>query len=253
MISIDRSNVRAPGNWKDRVKKAVPDLAAFQREARRFHKLAINTAKRRTGFASFAPQALPQDSKKRPYFRAIWGSSKDSLALVSHYKCAYCETPINARRSGQVEHFKPKSLFPLLAYDWDNYLLGCGGCNGAKGDRWPRKGGYFRPDRANPATQFDFEPDGRMKASKPDSAAARTVTEFDLNRSWLIEARYTALKSVLEDLQDLVELHKTDKNTAVRLARRHLARVRRPEVAYSAALTRCFVRAWSSAFPRSKL
>ena len=253
MIAIDRSKLKAPANWKDRVKKALPDLAAFQREAQRFEKLGINTATRRKGFATFAPQALPKNSKNRPYFRSIWGASKDGLALLSHYKCAYCETSINARRSGQVEHFNPKSLFPLLAYDWDNYLLGCGGCNGAKADKWPQKGGYFRPDRANPVGKFRFEGNGEMKASKPRSAAGHTVKDLELNRSWLVQARQTALKGMLDELGDLAELHKTHLPTAVRLARRQLARLGRPELPYSAALTQCFVRAWNSACPESKL
>jgi hypothetical protein len=33
-----------------------------------------------------------------------------------------------------VEHFKPKRLYPKLAYVWHNYRLVCGRLNGRKGD-----------------------------------------------------------------------------------------------------------------------
>ena len=35
--------------------------------------------------------------------------------------------------------------------EWTNYFLGCPGCNGAKSDKWPKRSGYIRPDRGDPA------------------------------------------------------------------------------------------------------
>lgn len=42
--------------------------------------------------------------------------------------CCYCESSIGA----QVEHVRPKSLYPELTFDWLNLLLVCGGCNSIK-------------------------------------------------------------------------------------------------------------------------
>lgn len=47
-------------------------------------------------------------------------------------RCMFCED--NA--GNQIEHFRPRSLYPGLAYAWVNYLYACGQCNLKKGDRF---------------------------------------------------------------------------------------------------------------------
>ncbi|MBY0505193.1 MAG: hypothetical protein K2X03_14870 [Bryobacteraceae bacterium] len=49
--------------------------------------------------------------------------------------CAFAAVRIE-RVTGfrSVEHFKPKSQYPELAYDWDNFRLVCGLMNGRKKD-----------------------------------------------------------------------------------------------------------------------
>jgi uncharacterized protein (TIGR02646 family) len=44
--------------------------------------------------------------------------------------CCYCESSIGA----QVDHVRPKSLYPELTFDWLNLLLVCGRCNTVKND-----------------------------------------------------------------------------------------------------------------------
>jgi uncharacterized protein (TIGR02646 family) len=44
--------------------------------------------------------------------------------------CCYCESSIGA----EVEHVRPKSLYPELTFDWLNLLLVCGSCNTVKND-----------------------------------------------------------------------------------------------------------------------
>jgi hypothetical protein len=78
-----------------------------------------------------------------------------------------------------VEHFKPKSLFPSIADDWDNYFLACNGCNGAKLDKWPEAGDFVRPDQGQPATLFEFDDRGGMEALRSESEAQRTVDDFE--------------------------------------------------------------------------
>ena len=160
------------------MERSLPAPAEFRRQAIAFQKLGLNSPKRRKGFAAFAPHVpVP----------ALWGRHKEVIAAMSAHKCAYCEGPINALRASHVEHFKPKSLFPLLAYEWTNYFLGCPGCNGAKGAKWPERGGYLRPDRGDPSSHFVFEADGTARAARARSAADLMLTDFDLNRKWLVE------------------------------------------------------------------
>jgi hypothetical protein len=42
--------------------------------------------------------------------------------------CAYCQRLASDSR-GDVEHYRPKSVYPWLMYDFANYLLGCRVCN----------------------------------------------------------------------------------------------------------------------------
>lgn len=54
---------------------------------------------------------------------------KTSLQTMFGRKCAYCESHITAVSYPHVEHFRPQSIYPKLAYHWDNLLLACTVCN----------------------------------------------------------------------------------------------------------------------------
>ena len=43
-------------------------------------------------------------------------------------RCVYCEDSM----ADEVEHFRPKNLYPELVFDWSNYVYSCGPCNGSK-------------------------------------------------------------------------------------------------------------------------
>jgi len=52
------------------------------------------------------------------------------LSTLTKNHCSYCD--LSGVRRGQssptIDHFKPKSKFPLLAYTWDNLFLCCTEC-----------------------------------------------------------------------------------------------------------------------------
>lgn len=252
MIRLDRTRVKILATWSTHVEKAFPSLTAFREKAEAFEKLDVDDPIRRAGFRSYAPQVLPPKGKKGHCdFKAIWGRAKRAIASMSHRKCAYCETPINAERSAAVEHFRPKSLFPSLVYDWVNYFLGCGGCNGAKSDRWPAGGiCYVRPDESDPETLFLFREDGRMEAVDAGGPADFTIKDLDLNREWLVRPRARAIQNSLEELTDVLDQAEVPEDAKLWLVRRAFERLQNPELAYSAAVKQCFVRAWEKKYPR---
>jgi len=43
-------------------------------------------------------------------------------------RCAYCEDS----RADEVEHVRPKDLYPEVVFFWGNYVYACGPCNGPK-------------------------------------------------------------------------------------------------------------------------
>jgi len=45
--------------------------------------------------------------------------------------CAFCDGQIGAESRETVEHFRPKGLFPELAYAWDNLFPCCDLCQSA--------------------------------------------------------------------------------------------------------------------------
>jgi hypothetical protein len=45
--------------------------------------------------------------------------------------CAYCGSLASDQR-GDVEHYRPKSVYPWLTYEFRNYLLGCRVCNSSR-------------------------------------------------------------------------------------------------------------------------
>ena len=47
-------------------------------------------------------------------------------------RCCYCEDSV----ADEVEHIKPKNLYPDLTFTWNNYLYACGPCNGRKNDEY---------------------------------------------------------------------------------------------------------------------
>ena len=87
---------------------------------------------------------------------AYWRDFHDDLERVFYGLCAYCEEICK----GEVDHFRPKSRFPELVYDWSNWLFACHDCNQAKGGKWPVEG-YVDPcaysESAHPEQYFDFD------------------------------------------------------------------------------------------------
>ncbi len=219
MIRLDRQGVKTPKDWKQRVDAALsPNAAVFWKKARAFEKLAEQGAKRKKGFAAYAPDALPVNAKGKRDFPAVWqkhGEVREAIAAMSHGRCAYCQSDVSSNHAGkggkekppgQIEHFKPKSRFPMQAYAVSNYFLGCMGCNGAKSDQWPASG-YVRPDRGQPGQRFVFAKNGKMKAARArDMQAKKTIEDLDLNRYWLKFHRKGAIRDHVTFVQNLLNV-----------------------------------------------
>ena len=249
MIRLQRKGIVAPADWRALVDAAFPDDAtakAFWKKAAAFEKLAEHGGKRKRGFVRYAPNVLPVGSKGRPEFPAVWRKHEElrqKIAGMSAGFCAYCQSPVSSTHAGkegkkkppgQIEHFLPKSRFPAHAYDWDNYFLSCGGCNNAKGDKWP-VGGYVRPDEGKPGARFVFARDGKVRAKKGDPAAENTVEDMDLQRYWLAYHRRGAIEAHLVFVERL-------------LGSRHItlgALLMPRRVAFSEAINQNVRRAWA--------
>lgn len=62
------------------------------------------------------------DEVKRTLYRMCAGARR----------CAYCEDSA----ADEVEHVRPKDLYPQVVFAWSNYVYACGPCNGPKGSHF---------------------------------------------------------------------------------------------------------------------
>lgn len=79
--------------------------------------------------------------KPMKFDSAKWKPAKKQLKDDTNGKCAYCEAPTDAVAHGDVEHFRPKSIYWWLAFCFDNYLYSCQICNQSyKSNHFPISG-----------------------------------------------------------------------------------------------------------------
>jgi uncharacterized protein (TIGR02646 family) len=63
---------------------------------------------------------------------------KNALDRTFSEKCCYCESKMKPASYPHIEHFRPQSIYPKLAYQWTNLLYACEQCNsGHKGNQFP--------------------------------------------------------------------------------------------------------------------
>lgn len=102
-----------------------------------------------------------------PWKTTYWKAGKPRLKKDTVGKCAYCESPTDVVAHGDVEHFRPKSIYWWLAYCFDNHLYACQICNQSyKGDNFPLPPGT--PQMAGPA----------VKGTTTDAKLATLVDSF---------------------------------------------------------------------------
>jgi uncharacterized protein (TIGR02646 family) len=129
-----------------------------------------------------------------------------------HGKCAYCESKIMVVTYGEIEHFRPKSIYVDLTFTWENLLLSCDICNNTnhKGTKFPLDSqGY--PLLIDP-TDPTIEPSNHLEFSWDATAGIASVygrdqrgttveNIFDLNgtrgRTELINHRSKYVKRLL--------------------------------------------------------
>lgn len=149
---------------------------------------------------------------------AIWRDLKDPLADISHDKCWYCEVK-QERSDNAVDHFRPKSIYPWLAFEKGNLRYSCTYCNSlrknpetgeteGKADSFPLFNEAQRatvpgqeahenpilldPCRTQDPGLLDFYADGRPCARYPEHDARKRRAE-------------TSIKTYHLDHPDLVE------------------------------------------------
>jgi len=100
---------------------AVLELAALQREV--------------DGMPSYTARvraAVDEWPVKRR--RKVFDAVEEALGAIysGPRRCMFCED----NGAYQIEHFRPRALYPGLVFAWANFLYACGQCNGSKSARF---------------------------------------------------------------------------------------------------------------------
>lgn len=70
------------------------------------------------------------DGKSRTHFSVIRKTLENMC--TGNNRCVYCEDSA----ADEVEHIKPKNIYPSDTFLWENYIFSCGPCNGPKGNKY---------------------------------------------------------------------------------------------------------------------
>lgn len=110
--------------------------------------------------------------------------------------CAYClleETWAAGEENFELDHFRPKSLFPHLALSYYNLYWSCHVCNRMKRDSWPTPAlqdlgaGFVDLCASAFGEHFLEQKNGKWRGKT--LAAKYTIESLRLNRPHLVELR----------------------------------------------------------------
>ena len=127
-------------------------------------------------------------------------------------RCMFC----SGSESSQVEHFRPKAIFPLRAMEWENLFWTCGICNQSKGDRFPPDTEVgemvIDPTTENVWEFFFVDEFGNLTErwqdgiNDVDQRARTTVRILSLDRDALQQSRQLRLQDLKEKARDALIL-----------------------------------------------
>ena len=145
----------------------------------------------------------------------LWSVFRPTLGSLSNSICWYCERQCDADAevgglAPTVDHFRPLSRFPQLAYDWSNWIFSCRRCNeDNKKDNWPESG-YVDPCAADvaerPEQYFDYDTvTGEIVANDGISGDAKiraegTIDDLGLNKWDMMWFRQQRILQFMDDL-----------------------------------------------------
>ena len=143
-------------------------------------------------------------------FRPRLGERTDNICWYCERKC-FADSDVGGQ-SPSLDHFRPISRFPHLAYEWTNWVFSCQRCNvDNKQDRWPTDG-FVDPCDSDiserPEQYFTYDwLTGEVLPREDLSENARrkardTIRALDLNRRDVLELRFDWVWQFFFDLFD---------------------------------------------------
>jgi uncharacterized protein (TIGR02646 family) len=155
---------------------------------------------------------------------------RDALRAETYGKCAYCESRMEHVSPSNIEHIRPKSLFPELVVDWFNLTLACTNCNTRKGTYYDAVCEIVNPYVDDPLDHVFWV--GPLLLERTPDRGRITITRLDLNRAPLLFERAAQMRRV-EQLLAMVDGLPEPAKAAIR---EDIAEAQHPSSEYSAAV-----------------
>lgn len=136
---------------------------------------------------------------------------RQSLLAMTQSHCAFCDEIVGTSSRETVEHFRPKSQFPQLAYDWGSLFPCCDVCQAQKLEKFAE--GLLKPDEDEFAFSRYFVVNyktGEMAPSPQAEADAReraaiTIQLYGLNLPARTKARKREWESYHRDPEPFLD------------------------------------------------
>ena len=121
------------------------------------------------------------------------------LRAMTAGHCSFCDAfPLEGQANEPIEHFRPKSKFLSLAYEWGNLYYCCEKCQSSKGEQWsddllaPDVAGYCWSDWF----EFDYTT-GHVRPNAFADAHSQNRTNVTI-RLYGLGSRERARRRILE-------------------------------------------------------
>jgi uncharacterized protein (TIGR02646 family) len=164
------------------------------------------------------------NARRARWFRGITEALKAQSGAGE--RCMYC----SGSESAQVEHYRPKAVFPLSTFLWENFLWTCGICNQYKSNSFPAEddGGPIVNPRFDDVWRYFFLDEfanltarWRQNLDDVDPQAKRTIELIKLDRQALQEARLARLRELRETVTDTLARYAAGELTAADVRARY--------------------------------
>lgn len=116
----------------------------------------------------------------------------NSLNEIFNGFCGYCEGTVGTTSYPNIDHFKPKSIFPKLMFEYNNMIFSCQMCNTLKKEKWDEL--FFNPTEEDPELHIKFE---KEIAIPLDEKGNKMIDVLKLNRESVLKFR--------KNIYDIVE------------------------------------------------
>ncbi|HQU85438.1 MAG TPA: TIGR02646 family protein [Pyrinomonadaceae bacterium] len=134
------------------------------------------------------------------------------LMEMTQSHCSFCDGyPVETVSSNSIEHFRPKTVFPRLAYTWENLFYCCSKCQESKLEKFAET--LLKPDEIAYSFEYFFQYDTLTGDIIPNPdrdenellSANKTIELYGLNFHGRPQARKRTIRQYLDSNNPILD------------------------------------------------